>query len=75
MQGDRVERVLSDPRSQTDQGTEVYERREHNPFYSQELDTMQERFSLRPIALDSLLLAQRINIRIAPIGQGSPVNT
>ena len=62
--------MLSDPRSQSDQGAKVYERSKHDPLYTQLLDTMQERFSLRTIALDSLLLAQRINIRIAPIGQG-----
>src|SRR5262249_49830799 len=48
--------------------------REHHTLYGELLYTVQEHFSSCAIALHRLLLAQRINIRIAPRSKG-PLRT
>jgi hypothetical protein len=49
--------VFSNPRSQSYQRAKVHDRSEHHPLYGELLYTMQERFPLRAIPLDRLLLA------------------
>ena len=66
-----VDRVLGDPRSHADERPEVHDRGIHDALHREVLNAMQEGFAFGFIALDSLLLEEFVNVRIATIGIGA----
>jgi len=61
IQGDGVDGMLGDPRSDPMQGPKVQERRKHHPLHRELLDAMQQGLPGGPVALARLLLKQRID--------------
>ena len=71
VQGDHVNGMLGYPRAHPHQGPQVDDRRKHHPLHCELLDAMQHGFPFAMVALPCLLLVQRIEVEIAPIGIGS----
>src|SRR2546428_5721080 len=63
-----VDRVLGYPWSHAHERPEVHDRGIHNALHRELLNTVQEGFAFDFVALDSLLLAEFVNVRIAAIG-------
>src|SRR5262249_150955 len=70
VQGDRVDRVLRDPRSHAYEPTQVHNRSKHHALDSELLNVVQNCFPFGAVALLPLLLEECIDIWITPIGIG-----
>src|SRR5215831_19466659 len=66
-----VDRVLSYSRSHAYERSEVHDRGIHDALHRELLNAMQEGFAFGFVALDSLLLEELVNVRIAAIGIGA----
>src|SRR5262249_6640849 len=71
VQGDRVDRMLRDSRSNPVQRPKIEERGKHYPLHRELRNLVQQGPPPSPVALPRLLLKQRIDLRIAPIRVGA----
>src|SRR5919108_372894 len=66
-----VDSMLGHPRSHAHERPEVHEWSIHDALHCELLNAMQEDFAFGFVALDSLLLEELVNVRIAAIGIGA----